>query len=538
MKKLFVLFVAAATVLCGCSKLDNKISDLEKRVSTTEQTVSELVSKTEALQKLMEKINSNVSIKSVLAVPGGFSIVFSDNSSFTVVNGADGPQGPAGKDSKVTYTEEPLCYKFNFGDGKIISVSKAGAFGIVVAKDTVKIANGVPTTLSYEIVGVDKTTRVIVEPSIYNVEVGKDALTISQDKVVEGNFVFKAIRNSDCANSAVVITVLKKEFTPTVDIDLAVSNIKSNSATITTTVSDQTVNYVVSVESPEWTDQYPDDDDLFEADMAYYEYVYENQGKQYYDTFEEFFFDIFCVTGDMSGDWDGLDADTDYVAYVYALDEGFNRLSDIVRVPFHTEEASVPEESTYLGVGLWHESTLATWLGGQSFDLLVDVYEDNIMPGVYYFDSPYSAENLAPYFSLDPEDLAGYVRRAVISVDCSNVSRVVLPFQDMGFLVSETDGWYMLGSYYNGTSYSYGTLSDGVIAFTTPRGMLATTTLDSSLYYANINGDFHIILPSAMEGAPAKAPAKVSSKASSTVSARIPAEKIIRKGTGLKKISK
>lgn len=520
MRKLLVVCAAVAALVCACNKYDGAISDLEKRIESTEQSVNGLVSKVEALQTLINAIQSGVSIKSVVPVDGGFTVTFSDGNSFTVVNGKDGQDGQDGqpgkdgKDSEVSYTEDGLCYYFDFGDGNVVAVSKSGAFGIKAENTDVALESGVPATIPFEVVGADETTKVIVDGCPYNYELVEGGIEISADKAADGQFIIKAIRNSDGANSAVVITVTKAVPTD-VTFEIAVSDITRYGATIDVTPSNKDVIYIYSVETADYVNQFEAPADLVADYLETWEYLYETKYSSYADTFKDFVVEQLSYSGNIVEDsWEGyLDADTDYVAFAVALDE--NTLDPISSKIGKGEFSTLPEEElsdvTYLGVAIWYDGIISGIYDGiPTTGMPVDVYQDNMMPGVYYFDSPYCAENVMSWFDVtDPSQLSNNCHKAYISIDASNPSKVVFPYQELGIMLNSKFGWASAGNYYEGESISTGTFAEGVISF--PGAFVYGESLDPGPYETNKSGAFYITMPDEAS-APAK-PASVKNAA-------------------------
>ena len=515
MRKLLVICAAVAALACACNKYDGAISDLEQRIGSTEQSLNNLVTKVEALQSLINALQSGVSIKSVVPVDGGFTVTFSDNNSFTVVNGKDGQDGQDGqpgkdgKDSEVSYTEDSLCYYFDFGDGNKIAVSKSGAFGIKAENTEVEIESGVPTEIPFEVIGADETTKVLVDGCPYDYEFIDGGIAISTEKTAAGSFVIKAIRNSDGANSAVVITVAKKAITD-VKFEISVYDITRYGAVIDVIPSNKEALYMYSVESAEYVDQFESVADLCAADLEYWEYLYETQYSSYAPTFKEFITTKLAKSGNFIGDdWDGyLSADTKYVAYAYAISEDTLEplSSELGRADFTTLPEQELSDVTYLGVAIWHDGIISDpklYSKIPPTDMPVDVYEDNMMPGVYYFDSPYCAENIWTWFNgvTDPSEVSSMCRKAYISIDASNPNKVVFPYQELGVLLNSDYGWASAGNYYEGEFVSTGTFANGVISF--PGTFAYGESLDPGPYETNTQGVFHITMPDA-DSAPAK----------------------------------
>ena len=522
MKRYLLVLAAAAALVCGCNKYDAEISDLQDRLDQTELNITNLKSKVEALNTLVDALSKGLTIKSVTPVEGGFTVVFSDASSFTVINGKDGingengAPGQDGKDAQVSYKEENGTYIFDFGDGNVITVAKAGAFALKFDEYDIIMEAGAPKEVGFELIGADGTEKFIVESSDYNVEVGDGKLTISAAKIVPSTILFKAIRNSDGATCAVILSVTKKEV-ENVSIELTVSDISSDGAIIHAVPSNKTAHYLLCVEYPSYANSFDNVEDLYEADMDYYRSKY---GSQYasagYSSFEEFFINEFCYVGDVDDDWTSyLEPETEYVAYAYALDADLSLISsDLAKVEFETL-AEAPIEANFIGEAIWHDSIINEWykLGeaGFSLDLPVDAYEDAKTPGIFYFDSPYGYQNTASWFGLNPDEMFGYEgylwKEVMIEIDATDPAKVIMPYQDLGISLNPDDeGWISMGSQYGANLMSYGTYSNGIIAFATPRGMLGGLSLDSSLYYADSAGDFMITMPA---GSPSSAPCKI-----------------------------
>ena len=535
MKKLVVILLAVAALVSACSKYGDAISDLQKRVDSTEQNVSNLLDKVDAIQTLLNAIQSGVSIKSVISVAGGFKITFSDGNSFTVVNGtdgedgkpgADGKNGTPGKDSEVSFTEDALCYYFNFGDGNIIAVSKAGAFGLKVENPDVELESGVPATIPYEIIGADNTTKLLVTDCPYVYEVSESAITISSDKAKDGSFVIKAVRNSDGANSAVVVTVTKKVPTD-VTFEITVSDIKENGAVVEFVPSNKEVYYIPSVETAAYVGEFDTDQDLFDADMDYW---YQTYGEDYEEYGFESFIDLMlngvaCV-GTYSNDYNPkLKSGTEYVAYAFAIDENLNLISsEIKKVAFETLPSINLEEMTYLGVATWHDiftTNIFTMSNPDcNFDIAVDVYEDSKTPGKFYFDSPYDYVTLADWFMTTPEEMypySGNWHEKIITIDASDPEAVVMPYQELGYCLNSDYGWFYAGSEFNGNPAGYGTFADGKITFPDPSLFVALSNYNLNNPWM-VEGDFVIDMPVA-NAAPAKTKAAASKPAVSVKAA-------------------
>lgn len=123
MKKLFPFFaiVLLGVVTWSCSYDDddlwNAVGDLNGRVEAMEQAVKKANSDIEALRKLVESLQDNVTISSVDKTEDGYTINFSDGTTATISNGKNGTKAPAL--SVVKDTDE--CYYWAL-DGVIIEI--------------------------------------------------------------------------------------------------------------------------------------------------------------------------------------------------------------------------------------------------------------------------------------------------------------------------------------------------------------------------------------------------------------------------------
>lgn len=123
MKKLFPIFaiVLLGVVTWSCSYDDddlwNAVGDLNGRVEAMEQAVKKANSDIEALRKLVESLQDNVTISSVDKTEDGYTINFSDGTTATISNGKNGTNAPAL--SVVKDTDE--CYYWAL-DGVIIEI--------------------------------------------------------------------------------------------------------------------------------------------------------------------------------------------------------------------------------------------------------------------------------------------------------------------------------------------------------------------------------------------------------------------------------
>lgn len=100
MKKSLFIIAAISSILGGCSKYDDdalwdRVNDHEERISTLETTVNNLNNDIVTIGALVANLENNISIKSIETISGGVRITFSDNSTYDIVNGANGADGNA-----------------------------------------------------------------------------------------------------------------------------------------------------------------------------------------------------------------------------------------------------------------------------------------------------------------------------------------------------------------------------------------------------------------------------------------------------------
>lgn len=527
MKKLLVICAAVAALVCACNKYDGAISDLEKRIDSTEQSVNNLLNKVDALQKILDAIQSGVSIKSVSPVDGGFTVTFSDNNSFTVVNGKDGQDGKPGEDgkdgedSKVSYTEDNLCYYFDFGDGNKVAVSKTGAFGIKAENTDVELESAVAAEIPFEVVGADETTKVIVEDCPYEYEFIDGGISIYSERSRDGSFIIKAVRNSDGANSAVVITVTKAVPTD-VTFEIAVSDITETGAVATFTPSNKEVYYIAAIEKATYVNSFESDQELIDAEFDFW---YENYGESYaeygFESFNDLMLNGVCYSGEATADYSNqLKSGTEYVAYAFAVDENLNVISSAVsKASFETIAGIDLDEMNYVGVAIWHDVFTTNVFDMSNpncnFDIPVDVYEDPEKAGVFYFDSPYDYVTLADWFMITPEEMYQYDgnwHEKVITIDASDPEKVVFPYQELGYCVNSKYGWFYAGSEFDGMTISFGTYANGQIIFEDGGTCVALSKYNLDDPWLT-EGALVIDMPETIADAPAKTKAAASKPA-------------------------
>ncbi len=123
-----------------------------------------------------------------------------------------------------------------------------------------------------------------------------------------------------------------------------VRDITYTGATIICEPSDADVHYLLSCESASYVNQFETGADLAAADMEYFRGEYGSDFAKYgFDSYEALFLNGLCKTG--SSDWtlSTLKQGTGYVAYVFAVDESLNVVSDVVKKEFTTQTATASD---------------------------------------------------------------------------------------------------------------------------------------------------------------------------------------------------
>lgn len=157
--KIFALAALAAFAF-ACTPYDDsalvgRIDDLEGQVEKNTQSIQDLKN------KLEQASQQGITIKSVTPTTGGFVIVFSDNSTYTIKNGEKGEQGPAGQDGKdgkdgtgadIQITENADSYTITIGQ-KSYTIAKMVVFAIKLEKTAVKINESETVNVAYTITG-------------------------------------------------------------------------------------------------------------------------------------------------------------------------------------------------------------------------------------------------------------------------------------------------------------------------------------------------------------------------------------------------
>ncbi len=97
MKKTLFGLALAAALICGCQK----INDLDSRMNKAEQDINALKGE---LAKLQAAVDAKVTVTSYKATDNGYVLSMSDGSSINIFNGKDGAPGKDGKDGDAFFS--------------------------------------------------------------------------------------------------------------------------------------------------------------------------------------------------------------------------------------------------------------------------------------------------------------------------------------------------------------------------------------------------------------------------------------------------
>ena len=195
---------------------------------------------------------------------------------------------------------------------------------------------------------------------------------------------------------------------------------------------------------------------------------------------------------------DGLKADTEYIVLVWAT----NGKEEAYAGDTWTTEP-LPYEWNSIGMGFITDDVVGPLYGVDPLTVPCEILEEASHPGLFKvrgFQLPLataifnelgvevSEEEMAEYEGI-------YWRNSELVVDAQNPEDVRIELQDYGVCISDEDGFVDgITNMYKGEPFSYGFLEEGVISFPTKKGMLCTINGDG-YYYADMNGEFQIILP-------------------------------------------
>ena len=122
MKSLLTLSAASLLLIGGiasCS-LEERINDLDDRVSTLEKQIQDVKSDMSSLQEIVDKLQSSVTIDNIVEDENGYTINFSDGTSVTITNGSDGVTPPT---ITVMEIDGEYYWGLEYPDGSIVPVT-------------------------------------------------------------------------------------------------------------------------------------------------------------------------------------------------------------------------------------------------------------------------------------------------------------------------------------------------------------------------------------------------------------------------------
>lgn len=214
----------------------------------------------------------------------------------------------------------------------------------------------------------------------------------------------------------------------------------------------------------------------------------------------------------------------------------------IVVVPYDGEEAQEMAYTSFeitLGASEWESIGMAQYTdgfvgpayGGNALTYEVEVLESNKTPGLYRLVNTYGAG--FPYNEEGDYDAS---RKYYMEINATDPEGVYIELQDTGLNWGDGNFYvYSYAAYYLDNGYSLtdaksngkcGTLVDGVITFPVKELLCMIGT---DLYYANRNGEFKIVLPTATSTA-AVTSSRVASRSASTFSKQFDKNnKVVRK---------
>lgn len=136
MKKKIILFMMALVIfsLTGChNRLREQMEELESRVLALEELAQKTNGEIAAIQTIVNALHNNVYVLSVEPTSDGYIINFSDGTSATIHNGADGEDGADGVDAPVISVRQDTDGNYYWtldGEWLIIDGQRVRANGI------------------------------------------------------------------------------------------------------------------------------------------------------------------------------------------------------------------------------------------------------------------------------------------------------------------------------------------------------------------------------------------------------------------------
>lgn len=285
MKKFFVALFSVALLLAACDKYDDsalqsRVGNLESRVTELEKIVNDANANIASLQALVKALQENITVDVISKTKDGYDITFSDGVTVSIANGekgdtpvigvkaennvfywtADGewlldengervivtgavPQvkiqdgkwfvsydgknwqdlGSSESMSGMVVTEDAnFVYLTVPGSGTTIQLSKTSRFTLDIASFDYMIKPGATTTIPYSIYGADGTEKLFIQSNDFTVTYDAKKIYVTpKEGVVSGEILVMAVRNSDQAVCAVVISISEGifEVTSAINVD-------------------------------------------------------------------------------------------------------------------------------------------------------------------------------------------------------------------------------------------------------------------------------------------------------------------------------
>ena len=184
----------------------------------------------------------------------------------------------------------------------------------------------------------------------------------------------------------------------------------------------------------------------------------------------------------------GLAAKTVYYVIVWATN---GDLDDFAIGSYQTER--LPYVWNSLGTGQITDGFFTKLFSNKSdYTANCAVYEEANTPGLYMITG-YQCSIAAQFFGISEETMAQYEngnwKNTELIVDATDPNAVYIPEQDYGVCVNSSYGFTLIDTEKSGT------LKDGVITFPVKEMYVG---LGGGWYYGNLEGNFKIVLPSAV----------------------------------------
>ncbi len=276
MKKIFVALFSAALLFAACDKYDDsalqsRVGNLESRVTELEKAVNDANANIASLQALVKALQDNITVDVISKTKDGYDITFSDGVTVSIANGEKGDTPVIGvkaednvfywtvdgewlldangervivtgavpqvkiQDGKwfvsydgknwqdlgssesmsgmVVSEDSNFVYLTVPGSGTTIQLSKSSRFTLDIATLDYMIQPGATTAIPYSITGADGTEKLFVQSDDFTVTYDAKKIYVTpKEGVVSGELLVMAVRNSDQAVCAVVISISEGVF--------------------------------------------------------------------------------------------------------------------------------------------------------------------------------------------------------------------------------------------------------------------------------------------------------------------------------------